>query len=197
MKLVFATHNPNKLKEIQAIVPDYITLVSLKDIGCFEDIPETAATLEGNAKLKADHITTNYNLPCFADDTGLLVNALNGEPGVYSARYAGEENDSNANMDKLLKNLSNKTDRSASFKTSIALNINGDTFFFDGFVTGEITKTKSGEKGFGYDPIFIPNGYEQTFAQLPLELKNQISHRGKAFLKLITYLNTQNVNIQK
>ena len=197
MKLVFATHNPNKLKEIQAIVPDYITLVSLKDIGCFEDIPETAATLEGNAKLKADYITTNYNLPSFADDTGLLVNALNGEPGVYSARYAGDENDSNANMDKLLKNLSNKTDRSASFKTSIALNINGDTIFFDGFVTGEITKTKSGEKGFGYDPIFIPNGYEQTFAQLPLELKNQISHRGKAFLKLITYLNTQNVNIQK
>ncbi len=195
MKLVFATHNPNKLKEIQAIVPDYITLVSLKDIGCFEDIPETANTLQGNAKLKADHITNNYNLPCFADDTGLLVNALNGEPGVYSARYAGEENDANANMDKLLKNLSNKIDRSASFKTSIALNINEDTLYFNGFVAGQITETKNGEKGFGYDPIFMPNGYEQTFAQLPLEIKNQISHRGKAFLKLITYLKTLNVNI--
>ena len=195
MKLVFATHNPNKLKEIQAIVPDYITLVSLKDIGCFEDIPETANTLQGNAKLKADHITNNYNLPCFADDTGLLVNALNGEPGVYSARYAGEENDANANMDKLLKNLSNKIDRSASFKTSIALNINEDTLYFNGFVAGQITETKNGEKGFGYDPIFMPNGYEQTFAQLPLEIKNQISHRGKAFLKLITYLKKLNVNI--
>lgn len=197
MKLVFATHNPNKLKEIQAIVPDYISVISLKDIGCFEDIPETATTLEGNAKLKADHITTNYNLPCFADDTGLLVNALNGEPGVYSARYAGEKNDANANMNKLLKNLSNKTDRSAYFKTSIALNINGYTVFFDGIAAGEITKTKNGERGFGYDPIFKPNGYEQTFAELPLETKNKISHRGKAFLKLITYLNTQNVNIQK
>lgn len=197
MTLVFATHNPNKLKEIQALLPDNITLLSLEDIGCFEDIPETASTLEGNAKLKADHVTKNYRLPCFADDTGLLVTALHGEPSVYSARYAGKESDANANMDKLLKNLSDQTDRSACFKTSIALNLEGKTLFFEGSVAGVITKDKAGEKGFGYDPIFKPNGYEQTFAQLPLEIKNKISHRGKAFSKLVTYLNTHHVNIQE
>ncbi len=197
MKLVFATHNQNKLKEIQAIVPNHITLVSLEDIGCFEDIPETATTLNGNAKIKADHITKTYNLPCFADDTGLIVDSLNGEPGVYSARYAGKENDANANMDKLLRNLSNQKDRSAHFQTSIALNLNGETIFFDGSVEGTITEKKKGEKGFGYDPIFKPSGYELTFAELPMEIKNEISHRGQAFSKLKEYLKTVDVNIQE
>lgn len=194
MKLVFATHNQNKIKEIQAIVPNYIKLVSLKDIGCLKDIPETERTLEGNAKLKADYISKNYNLPCFADDTGLLVNALNGEPGVYSARYAGEQNDANANMTKLIENLQDEEDRTACFKTVIALNLNQETLFFEGEVQGSILKTKHGKQGFGYDPIFRPEGYNQTFAQLPLELKNKISHRGKAFAKLITYLNTIHVS---
>lgn len=197
MTLVFATHNPNKLKEIQALIPKNITLLSLADIGCFKDIPETANTLEGNAKLKADHVTNTYNLPCFADDTGLLVNSLNGEPGVYSARYAGAENDANTNMDKLLRNLLDKKDRSAYFKTAIALNLNGKTLFFDGSVEGEIIESKKGTNGFGYDPIFKPNGYEGTFAELPLETKNKISHRGRAFAKLIAHLNTTDVTIQE
>lgn len=197
MTLVFATHNPNKLKEIQALIPKNITLRSLADIGCFEDIPETANTLEGNAKLKADHVTNTYNLPCFADDTGLLVNSLNGEPGVYSARYAKPENDANANMDKLLRKLLDKKDRSAYFKTAIALNLNGKTLFFNGSVEGEIIESKKGTNGFGYDPIFKPNGYECTFAELPLEIKNKISHRGRAFAKLIAHLNTAHVNIQE
>lgn len=197
MKLVFATHNQNKLKEIQAIVPAGITLVSLKDIGCSEPIPETKLTLQGNAKLKADYITEHYNLPCFSDDTGLMVNTLNGEPGVFSARYAGEQNDANANMDKLIRNLKDKEDRSASFKTVIALNLNHETIFFEGEVKGSILKTKQGQKGFGYDPIFKPDGYERTFAQLPLEIKNKISHRGRAFSKLTAYLNKIHVNIQE
>ncbi len=188
MTLVFATHNQHKVKEIQALVPPHITVLSLEDIGCFEDIPETANTLDGNAKLKADHVTKNYMLPCFADDTGLLVTALDGAPGVYSARYAGEANDANANMDKLLQNLTNKSDRSARFKTSIALNLNGETHFFEGIVEGDIIQQKKGDQGFGYDPIFKPKGFDQTFAELPLEIKNNISHRGKAFTKLIAYL---------
>ncbi|MEP2056408.1 MAG: non-canonical purine NTP pyrophosphatase, partial [Maribacter litoralis] len=149
MKLVFATHNPNKLKEIQQMVTDQIELINLDTIGCSTDIPETAQTLEGNAKIKADFVTNNYNLSCFADDTGLLVNALNGEPGVYSARYAGEHNDSNANMNKLLVNLKNKSDRSAHFKTVIALNLNGETHIFEGKIEGVITESKRGENGFG------------------------------------------------
>lgn len=197
MKLVFATHNQNKLKEIQALVPAGITLVSLKDIGCSEPIAETESTLKGNAKIKADYITEHYNLPCFADDTGLMVNSLNGEPGVFSARYAGEHNDANANMDKLIGNLKNKADRSASFKTVIALNLNTETIFFEGKVEGSILDTKQGQKGFGYDPIFKPNGYERTFAELPLKIKNKISHRGRAFAKLIAHLNTVHVNIKE
>jgi len=191
MKLVFATQNENKLKEIRALVPPHITLVALKDIGCLEDIPETAATLQGNAKLKADYVTNNYQLPCFADDTGLLVTALNGEPGVYTARYAGEGNGANANMDKLLQHLAEHEDRSAHFKTYIALNLNGETHFFEGTTEGVIIKEKKGEHGFGYDPIFKPNGYDLTFAELPLAIKNQISHRSKAFAKLIAYLDTK------
>lgn len=195
MKLVFATHNQNKLKEIQKLLPPFIKLVSLTDLGCTEAIPETANTLKGNAKLKSDYVFKTYKLPCFADDTGLLVNALNGAPGVYSARYAGEENDANANMDKLLTNLKGKEDRSASFKTVIALNIDGETLFFEGSVNGKITEEKNGTEGFGYDPIFKPEGFDRTFAELPLETKNKIGHRGKAFSKLISYLKTKYVTI--
>lgn len=193
MKLVFATHNPNKLKEVQQMVTDQIELINLDTIGFSTDIPETAQTLEGNAKIKADFVTNNYNLSCFADDTGLLVNALNGEPGVYSARYAGEHNDSNANMNKLLVNLKNKSDRSANFKTVIVLNLNGETHIFEGKIEGVITESKRGKNGFGYDPIFQPNGYKETFAELPLSIKNEISHRAQAFKKLIAYLNTIHV----
>ncbi|WP_282180091.1 non-canonical purine NTP diphosphatase [Maribacter stanieri] len=197
MKLVFATHNPNKLKEVQQLVPNQIELINLETIGCTTDIPETADTLEGNAKLKADFITNNYQLSCFADDTGLLVNSLKGEPGVYSARYAGPQADSNANMDKLLTNLSSKKDRSAYFQTVIALNLNGKTYIFEGKIEGVITASKRGENGFGYDPIFQPNGYKETFAELPLTIKNKISHRALAFKKLITYLNSIHVTGEK
>jgi XTP/dITP diphosphohydrolase len=193
MKLVFATHNSNKLKEIQQLLPPFIELVSLDTIGCTDEIPETANTLEGNAKIKADFVTNNYQLPCFADDTGLLVNSLNNEPGVYSARYASEQNDPQANMSKLLRKLENKNDRTAHFKTVIALNINGETHIFEGKVNGVITTTQKGKHGFGYDPIFKPNGYEETFAELPLSVKNSISHRGQAVQKLIAYLNNINV----
>jgi len=195
MELVFATHNKNKLKEIQTLVPDNIQLLSLTDIQCHEPIPETKNTLKGNAKLKADYVTKNYGLPCFADDTGLLVKSLNDAPGVFSARYAGPQNNAEANMDKLLQNLKNKPDRSARFKTVIALNLRGKTFFFDGTVTGEILTQKKGQDGFGYDPIFKPDGYEKTFAELPLEIKNKISHRGKATVELINYLNTNYATI--
>tara|TARA_R110002167_G_scaffold4678_3_gene22081 strand:- start:5521 stop:6114 length:594 start_codon:yes stop_codon:yes gene_type:complete len=197
MKLVFATHNPNKLKEVQQLVPNQIELINLETIGCTTDIPETAGTIEGNAKLKADFITNNYQLSCFADDTGLLVNSLKGEPGVYSARYAGTQADSNANMDKLLTNLNSKKDRSAYFQTVIALNLNGKTYIFEGKIEGVITASKRGENGFGYDPIFQPNGYKETFAELPLTIKNKISHRALAFKKLITYLNSIHVTREK
>tara|TARA_R110000744_G_scaffold115350_5_gene215866 strand:+ start:402 stop:995 length:594 start_codon:yes stop_codon:yes gene_type:complete len=197
MKLVFATHNPNKLKEVQQLVPNQIELINLETIGCTTDIPETAGTIEGNAKLKADFITNNYQLSCFADDTGLLVNSLKGEPGVYSARYAGTQADSNANMDKLLTNLNSKKDRSAYFQTVIALNLNGKTYIFEGKIEGVITASKRGENGFGYDPIFQPNGYKETFAELPLTIKNKISHRALAFKKLITYLNSIHVTGEK
>lgn len=193
MKLVFATHNQNKLKEVQQLLPDYIQLVSLSDLGMTEAIPETEETLEGNAKLKSDYIYNNYNLPCFADDTGLLVDALNGEPGVYSARYAGPHNDANANMNKLLENLKGKENRTAHFKTIISLNLTGTTLFFEGIVDGEITISRKGKGGFGYDPIFRPKGYKETFAELPLQTKNKIGHRGKAFSKLISHLKTNYV----
>ncbi len=188
MKLVFATNNLNKLKEVQALVPKHITLVSLADIGCTEDIPETAATIEGNAILKAEYIQERYGYDCFADDTGLEVSALNGEPGVYSARYAGLAKDAQANMQKLLTNLANKSDRTAQFKTVVALYINGAMQTFTGICKGTITTEQKGGKGFGYDPIFQPEGYSETFAQLELETKNQISHRGKAVSQLIDFL---------
>ncbi len=188
MKLVFATHNQNKLNEVKTLLPSYIELVSLIDIGCGDEIPETAETLEGNAQLKADFVTEHYGLPCFADDTGLLVDALHGAPGVYSARYAGEQRSAADNMNKLLDELQGKRTRSACFKTVIALNLVQESILFSGMVEGNITYEKKGAKGFGYDPIFQPNGYDKTFAELPLDLKNKIGHRGKAVQKLIAYL---------
>ncbi|RRO22836.1 non-canonical purine NTP diphosphatase [Flavobacteriaceae bacterium 14752] len=188
MQLVFATHNQNKLLEVQAILPQSIKLLSLNDINCHEDIAETANTIEGNAQLKAEYVFKTYNLPCFADDTGLFVNSLNGEPGVYSARYAGQQKDAQANINKLLKNLNNTKDRSAYFKTVIAFKTENDNKLFTGICKGQITKTPSGSAGFGYDPIFKPLGYTQTFAELDPQTKNQISHRGQALQKFIDYL---------
>lgn len=187
MQLVFATNNLNKLKEVQNLIPKDIKLLSLADIGCFEDIPETQTTIEGNAIQKAEYIKTHYGFDCFADDTGLEVSALNGEPGVYSARYAGEQRNANDNMTKLLKTLENPN-RKAQFKTVIALHHNDKLLTFTGICKGEITKAKRGDSGFGYDPIFQPMGYEKTFAEMDLTLKNKISHRGKAIKKLVKYL---------
>ncbi|MFD2824081.1 non-canonical purine NTP diphosphatase [Lacinutrix iliipiscaria] len=189
MQLVFATNNLNKLKEVQSLIPKHIKLLSLKDIGCFEDVPETQNTIEGNAIQKVEYIKTHYGYDGFADDTGLEVEALNGEPGVFSARYAGEQRDANDNMDKLLDNLSTKSDRQAHFKTVIALHLNGNTKCFTGICKGKITRDKHGEKGFGYDPIFQATGYTKTFAEISLEEKNKIGHRGKAVRQLIAFLN--------
>jgi len=197
MKLVFATHNLNKVKEVQLLLPTQVTLLSLKDINCTKDIPETADSLEGNAQLKADYITKNYGYNCFADDTGLLVTALNNEPGIYSARYAGEQKSAEDNMKKLLYNLKDKANRSAHFKTAIALNIGKEKFLFNGIVEGQITKEKHGSGGFGYDPIFKPFGYNQTFGELPLSIKNKISHRGLAVQKLITFLKNNEIENRK
>lgn len=190
MKIVFATNNPNKLSEIKALVPETIKIVSLKEIGCFDELPETQDTLEGNALQKVQYVVDQYKVPCFSDDTGLLVEALNGEPGVYSARYAGPENSSEKNMDKLLKNLEGKTNRKASFETVIALILNGQKHVFNGSVEGEITCDRKGKDGFGYDPIFIPENGELTFAEMSKEAKGEISHRGRAVRKLIAFLTT-------
>jgi len=190
MKIVFATNNPNKLAEIKALVPDSIEIISLKEIGCYDELPETRDTLEGNALQKAEYVVNKYQIPCFSDDTGLLVDALNGEPGVYSARYAGLENSSEKNMNKLLKNLEGQTNRSASFKTVVALILNGQNHIFNGSVVGEITVEKQGLDGFGYDPIFIPKNGKLTFAEMSKEAKGKISHRGRAVRKLITFLST-------
>jgi XTP/dITP diphosphohydrolase len=187
MKLVFASNNKNKIQEIQALVPNTIQIVSLEEIGCFEDIPETAVTIEGNAILKANYVTEKYGYDCFADDTGLEVEALNGAPGVYSARYAGEQKDANDNMDKLLFELKDKTNRKANFKTVIALNLKGKQNLFTGIIHGKIIEEKIGTNGFGYDPIFVADGYEKTFAELSMEEKSNISHRGIAVKQLIEY----------
>ncbi len=188
MKLVFATNNKNKLRELQALLGNRFELLSLDDIGCFEDIPEEQPTLEGNSRQKAYHIYDKYGISCFADDTGLEIEALNGNPGVFSARYAGEEKDSNANMDKVLDQLKEINNRNARFKTVITLVIDGREKTFEGIVEGEIAKEKRGKAGFGYDPVFIPNGYNITFAEMNLEEKNKISHRGKAVEKLVNFL---------
>lgn len=192
MKLVFASNNKNKIQEIQALVPNTIQIVSLEEIGCFEDIPETADTIEGNAILKANYVTEKYGYDCFADDTGLEVEALNGAPGVYSARYAGEQKDANDNMDKLLSELKDKSNRKANFKTVIALNLNGKQNLFTGIINGKIIEEKIGTNGFGYDPIFVADGYEKTFAELSMEEKSTISHRGIAVKQLIEYFTKNN-----
>lgn len=190
MNLVFASNNKNKIKEIQSILPETIKILSLEEIGCYEEIPETADTIEGNAILKANYVTEKYGYDCFADDTGLEVTVLNGDPGVYSARYAGEQRDANDNMNKLLEALSGKSDRSAQFKTVIALNLKGKQSLFTGIAKGTITLNKTGNQGFGYDPIFQPENYSETFAELSSEVKNKISHRGKATRQLIDFLNS-------
>ncbi|MCW4467828.1 non-canonical purine NTP diphosphatase [Flavobacterium sp. MFBS3-15] len=188
MKIVFASNNKNKIIEIKHQLPADIELLSLEDIGCHEDIPETADTIEGNAILKADYVTRKYGYDCFADDTGLEVNALNGAPGVYSARYAGEQKNAGDNMHRLLLELGNNPDRSARFKTVIALNLNGQQHLFTGLVEGNITYEKAGEGGFGYDPIFKPENLDVTFAQMSLDEKAQMSHRGRAVAQLVTFL---------
>jgi XTP/dITP diphosphohydrolase len=188
MKLVFATNNLHKLKEVQEMLSNSIEVLSLKDIGCFEDIEETESTLEGNAKLKADYITKKYGFDCFADDTGLEVEALNGDPGVYSARYAGEHGNAEKNMEKLLIELQNKSNRKAKFKTIIALNLRNKQYLFEGICEGKILNEKSGVKGFGYDPIFKPKNASCSFAEMNSEEKNIISHRGIAIQKLVNFL---------
>ncbi len=188
MQLVFASNNKNKIKEIQLLVPQSIKVLSLEDIGCFEEIPETEDTIEGNAIQKANYVTEKYGYNCFADDTGLEVEALNGEPGVYSARYAGEQKDATDNMDKLLNNLKGISNRNAQFKTVIALNLNGNQSLFTGIIKGKIIEEKIGSNGFGYDPIFVADGYSQTFAELTIGEKSVISHRGLAVKQLVDFL---------
>lgn len=191
MKLIFASHNKNKVKEIAAILPKHFELVGLHDLNYNEEIDETGATLEENALIKAKHIFEKFNLNCFADDSGLEVEVLNNEPGVYSARYAGNEKNDNANMNKLLTNLSSQTNRKARFRTVIALIIDGKEYSFEGIISGQIINEKKGEHGFGYDPIFVPDGYSKTFAELSAEEKNQISHRAKAVKQLLEFLSNK------
>ncbi|MBQ7851926.1 MAG: non-canonical purine NTP diphosphatase [Muribaculaceae bacterium] len=188
-KIVFATNNAHKLSEIRSILGDEYEILSLRDINCDVDIPETASTLEGNAEIKVRYIKEHFGYDCFADDTGLEVDALNGAPGVFSARYAGPEHDSLKNMNLLLKNMSDKTDRKARFRTVIALLIDNQLTLMDGVVEGEITLQPQGDNGFGYDPIFSPEGFDVTFAQMDSSIKNKISHRARATEKLIEYLN--------
>lgn len=187
-KLVFATNNKHKIEEISHLLNGRLEIAGLKDIGCFSEIPETADSLEGNALLKALYVRETYGFNCFADDTGLEISALNGRPGVFSARYAGAQHDFEANIDKVLEELVGITDRSARFRTVIALILDDRHYFFEGIVEGTLLKTRRGNAGFGYDPIFVPNGYQSTFAEMPLAEKNRISHRGKAVKKLIEFL---------
>lgn len=188
MKLVFATNNKHKLQEIQHLLGSKITLLSLKDIDCKDEIPEDYYTLEENAQQKAEYIFDKYHVNCFADDTGLEVEVLNGEPGVLSARYAGESKDSEENIKKVLKNLKDKVNRKARFRTVMSLIIDGEKYSFEGVVNGEILTEKHGEDGFGYDPIFKPEGFNLSFAEMPLEQKNKISHRARATQKLVEFL---------
>ncbi len=190
-QLVFATNNKHKLQEIREIMDGTLEILSLDDIGFHEDIVEDAATIQGNAKIKADCITQRFGLDCFADDTGLEVEALDGAPGVYSARYAGEHCSYQDNVDKMLSALKGVKNRNAAFRTVIALNMNGETYYFEGRCDGVITEQEHGAGGFGYDPIFLPDGYEQTFAEMSPEVKNEISHRGRATRQLISFLKTR------
>ena len=186
--IVFATNNKNKLKEMREIMDGLYHVMSLEEIGCHEEIIEDADTIQGNAKIKADFITNRYHIDCFADDTGLEVEALNGAPGVYSARYAGEHCSYQDNVNKMLNALDGVENRKAVFRTVIALNLEGETYYFEGRCEGQITKEQRGSEGFGYDPIFQPDGFDETFAELGMDVKNSISHRGRATQKLIEFL---------
>ncbi len=188
MKIVFATGNPNKVREINSILGDAVEIIGLKDINCTEEIPETQGTIQGNALQKARYVKEHYGYDCFSEDTGLEIDALGGEPGVDTAFYAGPAKDADANMAKALANLKDKTNRGAQFRTVIALILNGKEHLFEGICRGEIAHERVGEGGFGYDPIFIPDGYEQTFAQMEAAAKNAISHRGKATEQLKAFL---------
>jgi len=188
MELVFATNNINKLQEVKEMLKT-IKLTTLKDINCTEDIPESSPTIAGNAIQKVNYLTQYYSADGFADDTGLEIEALNGAPGVYSARYAGEEKSAEANMNLVLEKLKNQPNKKARFVTVIALNINREQYLFEGICSGKIVSEKKGEKGFGYDPIFIPDGFNKTFAEMTMEEKASVSHRGKAVRKLIEFLN--------
>ncbi len=190
MELVFATNNAHKLEEVQQMVGDKFVLKSLADIGCDDDIPETGVTFQENAKQKTDYLFQKYSIDCFGDDSGLEIEALNGEPGVYSARYSGSR-DMEKNIDLVLEKLQGQEDRKARFKTVISLFLQGEQYFFEGTVEGRIIAGRTGTAGFGYDPIFIPDGYDQTFAEMSLEEKNKISHRSKAVSKLVEFLNSQ------
>lgn len=191
LQLIFATQNQNKVIEIRDLLPSHIQLKTLKDIGCYDDIPETRSTIRENALQKAQYIYNKYKLDCFADDTGLEIEALNGEPGVYSARYAGEEKNSEKNIDLVLQNLSGEINRTAQFKTVIALIIKGKEFLFEGVVKGNIKYVRYGNYGFGYDSIFEPENSDKTFAQLTLDEKNKYSHRSKAFFMMSAFLDSE------
>ena len=188
--IVLATGNPNKVKEIREVLAGQFEIKGLTDIGCTTDLPETSDTLEGNALQKARYVYEHYQLNCFAEDTGLEIEALNGDPGVYTARYAGPERDPNNNMDLVLKNLNGHNNRKARFRTVVALILDGKEYTFEGIVNGSIALQKQGSGGFGYDPIFIPELYDRTFAEIPLTEKNKISHRGRAIRKLINFLSS-------
>jgi XTP/dITP diphosphohydrolase len=188
--LVFATGNPNKIKEANDLLPADLEIKGLKDIGCTEDVPETSPTIQGNALQKARYVFENYKVNCFSEDTGLEIDALNGEPGVYTARYAGEARDKEANMAKAIANLEGKSNRGAQFRTVIALIIDGEEHTFEGIARGTIAMQKQGTEGFGYDPIFIPAGFDRSFAQMTQTEKNEISHRGQAVRKLVKFLRT-------
>lgn len=190
-KLVFATNNKHKLEEVKAVLGDRIEIISLSELNCYDDIPETADTLEGNALLKAQYVYKKFGLNCFADDTGLEVDALNGEPGIHSARYAGSDNDAQNNMNKLLEKLSNNPNRNACFRTVIALIEHGETHYFEGKIEGDILFEAEGKAGFGYDPIFQPKGYKQSFAMIGMDIKNNISHRALAVGRLAEHLNKE------
>jgi len=187
-KLVFATNNPHKLEEVRAILQEKFEVAGLGDIGCTTDIPETGTTLQDNASIKSHFVVNHYKLDCFADDTGLEVEALGGRPGVYSARYAGENTSYEQNVDKLLSEMNHKENRKGRFRTVISLMMDYKEYFFEGVVDGRIIKHRKGNSGFGYDPVFVPDGYDQTFAEMDASLKNSISHRGKAIQKLADFL---------
>jgi len=191
MKIVFATNNQHKLRELQQILDDKFELLSLADINCFEEIPETSPTIEENSLEKAEYVHKKYKTDCFADDTGLEIEALDGSPGVYSARYAGEDKNMEKNIEKILSELEKKDNRNARFKTVVSLILNGETHQFEGIINGKIIKEKTGESGFGYDPVFMPDGYDITFAEMDAAFKNKISHRGIAVQKLVDFLNAK------